>query len=143
MNTSANAAIRPRASSLRVAGGVVAAAVAASVVNAVIAYLGHAAGAPSDFHQLQPSSYVFLTVIGVLAGAAGWAAVRRWSRRPGAALRLLAPAVIAVSLVPDLALLFTGASGLGVATLMVMHLATGAVALPVYARALPLARRKP
>lgn len=126
----------------RVIRGVVGAAVAAVAVNTAIALVGLAAGASSDFRPLQPTSYILLTVVGVLAGTAGWAAVRRRSQRPTAVLRRLVPAVVAVSLVPDVALLFTDAqphtTGVGVATLMAMHLATAVVAVPILARTLPL-----
>jgi hypothetical protein len=133
---------QPRTSAARIAGGVVAAVLAAVVVNTVISLLARAAGASDAFEPLQPSAYVFFTVVGVLAGAAGWAAVRRWSRRPAGVLRWLVPAVVGLSLVPDVALLYTdvqpNTSRLAVAALMTMHLATAAVAVPIFARALPL-----
>ena len=136
----ADSARRPRAA--RVATFLVAAIVGAVLVNTVIAVLFRAAGASDDFMPLQPSAYVPFTVIGVLAGVAGWAAVRRWSRRPAAVLRWLVPTVVGVSLLPDVALLFTdtqpNTSGIAVAGLIVMHLATAAVAVPMLARALPL-----
>jgi hypothetical protein len=142
MSSAAETNPLPRAGAGRIAIGVVAAALVAAAVNAVIALLATAAGASEDFAPLQPSAYVFLTAVGVLAGAAGWAAVRRWARRPAAVLRRLVPAVVAVSLLPDLALLFTdlqpNTTGLGVAALMLMHVATAAVAVPIFARALPL-----
>lgn len=129
----------------RIAGGIAVAAVGAVVANAVIALLALALGASGDFQPLQPGSYIFLTVVGVLAGAGGWAGVRKWSRRPAAVLRWLVPAVVAVSLVPDFALLGgdmqPNTSGLGVAALIVMHLATAAVAVPVFARVLPVGSR--
>lgn len=137
--TKANAI--PRTSAGRIAGGVLTAVVVAVAVNAVIAVLAGAAGASEDFHPLEPSAYVPLTVFGVLTGAAGWAAIRRWARRPAATLRWLVPVVVAVSLLPDVALLFTdmqpNTGGLGVAALMVMHVATAAVAVTIFARALP------
>jgi hypothetical protein len=133
----------PRSSALRIAGGVAVALVAAIVVNTLISLAAQAAGASDQFQPLQPGAYMFLTVVGVLAGAAGWAAVRRWSRRPAAVLRLLVPIVVVVSLVPDVALLFTDSqphtSGLAVVALMVMHVATAAVAVPVFAKVLPVA----
>lgn len=134
----------PSTNATRIVRGVVGAAVGAVALNTAIVLLGLTAGASSDFRPLQPSSYIVLTVTGVLAGAAGWAAVRRWSRRPDAVLRRLVPAVVAVSLVPDVALLFTDAqphtTGAGVAALMAMHVVTAVVAVPIFARALPLGR---
>lgn len=142
MSHSANVGTAPRTTGRRIAAGIVGAAVLATAANALIAVLTVAAGASDAFHPLEPSAYVPLTVQGVLAGAVGWAAVRRWSRRPAAVLRVLVPAVVAVSLVPDVALLFTdmqpNTGGLGVAALMVMHVATAVIAVPLFARALPL-----
>jgi H+/Cl- antiporter ClcA len=111
-------------------------------VNAVIAVVALAAGVSEEFTPMQPSSYIPLTVIGLLAGAAGWAAVQKRSRRPTAVLRWLVPVVVAASLLPDVALLVAGiqpnTTGLGVAALMVMHMTTAAIAVPIFARALPL-----
>jgi hypothetical protein len=89
----------PGASAGRIAIGVVTATLAAIAVNALIAVLALAAGASEDFEPLQLSAYALLTVVGALA------AVRRWARRPAAVLRWLVPAVVIVSLLPDLALL--------------------------------------
>lgn len=142
MSSRADAQPAPRTSAGRIAGGVAGAAVVAVAVNALISVLAVAAGASDQFRPLFASSYISLTVIGVLAGAAGWAAVRRWSRRPAAVLRGLVAAVVVVSLVPDVALLFTdmqpNTTGLGVAALILMHLATATVAVAIFARALPL-----
>jgi hypothetical protein len=77
----------PGASAGRITIGVVAATLAAIAVNALIAVLALAAGASEDFEPLQLSAYAFLTVVGALAGAADWAAIRRWARRPAAVLR--------------------------------------------------------
>jgi len=142
---SAEAGAAPRTSAGRVAGGVAVAAVGAVLVNTLISLLARAAGASEDFQPLRPGAYIFLTVVGVLAGAAGWAAVRRWSRRPAPVLRRLVPVVVVLSLLPDVALLFTDAqpntSGPAVAGLMAMHLATAGVAVPVFRRVLPLTAR--
>ncbi|MFD1545092.1 DUF6069 family protein [Nonomuraea guangzhouensis] len=146
MSHAAETGAAPSASAGRIAAGLAAAVLAAVVANAVIAVLALAAGASDGFLPLQASSYIALTVIGVLAGAAGWAAVRRWSRRPTAVLRLLVPAVVAVSLLPDIAMFFTAmqpnTTALGVIALMMMHVATAAVAVPLFAWALPLPTRR-
>ena len=132
----------PPGDSGRIIRGVVGATVAAVALNTAIVLLSLAAGVPGDFAPLHPSSYIVLTVAGVLAGAAGWAAVRRWSPRPAAVLRRLVPAVVVVSLAPDVALLLTDlqphTTGVGVVALMTMHLVTAAVAVPILARTLPL-----
>jgi hypothetical protein len=131
-----------RTTAPRIFIGVTIAVVAAIAANTVVALLAVAAGASEDFRPLQPGTYIGLTVFGVLAGAAGWAGVRRWSRHPGGVLRWLVPVAVGISLLPDVALLFTdmqpNTSGLAVAALMAMHVATAAVAVPAFARALPL-----
>ena len=118
------------------------AAIVATGLNAVVAVAAHAAGASSEFSPLQPSSYVGLTVVGVFAGAAGWAVVRRRSARPRALMPRLAPAVLLASLGPDVMVgvsgQMAGSSGGAVGALMVMHLVVAAVAIPTYARVLPL-----
>jgi hypothetical protein len=135
-----------RSSGLAVAAGVLAAAVLAVAVNALIAMIAHAFGAAEEFQPLQFGSYAFLTVAGTLIAAAGWAAVRRWTRRPSAVLRWLVPAVLAVSFVPDLALLGSdaqpGTSGFAVVALIVMHVNVAAVAVPAFRRVLPLPDRR-
>ena len=140
--TAGHAPTAPRTSALLIAGGIAAAAVASIVVNAIIAVVAHALGASDEFPPLQFGAYAFFTVLGVLAGAAGWAAVRRFSRRPAAVLRWLVPAVVAVSLIPDLGLLVSdaqpGTSVLAVVALMAMLLAIAAIAAPIYRRVMPL-----
>lgn len=130
-----------RRSGLVIAAGILAAAVGAVLVNTLIAVAAHALGAADDFPPLQFGAYAFLTVVGTLIAAAGWAAVRHWARRPAAVLRWLVPAVLVVSFVPDLALLATdgqpGTSGLAVGALILMHIALAAVAVPVFRAVLP------
>src|SRR5688572_23860798 len=99
MVSAASSDAPPRPTAPRIALGVTFAVVAAVAANTVIALLAVAAGASEEFRPLQPATYIGLTVFGVLAGAAGWAGVRRWSRRPGSVLRPLVPLVVAVSLV--------------------------------------------
>lgn len=130
-------AVAVRRGPLAVVGGVVAAIVAASAVNAVIAQLALAAGAPDDFRPLKASSYIFLTAVGVVLGAAGWAVVRKVSKDPQALTRRLVPAVVVVSFVPDF-LLFGAGGALGVAALLVMHVAVAGVAVAAYRKVMPL-----
>ena len=141
--TSQSAAARPvRRSGALVAGGLVAAAVLATALDAVIAAIAHAAGASHDFSPLKLPTFAALTVIGIFAGAAGWAIVRRRSAGPRRLLSRLVPAVLLVSFVPDV---LVGASGKmagtswgAVAALMAMHLVVAAVAIATYLRVLPL-----
>jgi hypothetical protein len=143
--TASHAPAASRTSPLLLVGGLAVAAVASIAVNALIAVVAHALGASDEFPPLQFGAYAFFTVLGVLAGAAGWAAVRRFSSRPAAVLRWLVPTVVAVSLVPDLLLLTSegqpGTGVLAVVALMAMHLAIAAIAVPIYRRVMPLPDR--
>ncbi len=128
------ASSRPRA--VAVASAV--AAVGALIAVAVVALLARAAGVPASVKQLQPSAYLPLVVLGVIAGAVGWQVTSHRARHPRRTLSRLVPAVLAVSFVPDILLGVGGSPWSGVAALIVMHLAVAAVALPVYARLLPV-----
>ncbi|MFI8073756.1 DUF6069 family protein [Streptomyces sp. NPDC086033] len=117
-------------------------AVVAVALNAVIAATAHAAGASDDFEALQLPAYAVLTVFGVVISAAVWAIIRARSARPARLLRTLVPAVLIVSLIPDVMVGVAdsrpGTSwGAGI-VLMVMHVAVTAVAVPAYLRSLPL-----
>lgn len=137
--------VPPRTSAVRVAGGVVLAAAGAVAVNAIIAALAHAAGADDQFKPLTIGAFGPLSVVGVFAGALGWALVRRLARRPAAVLRRLVPVVVVLSFIPDTLLLVgdgqAGTSTLGVVALMLMHVAVATVAVPVFRRVLPVAAR--
>jgi hypothetical protein len=119
---------------LVVAGGVFIAFLLASSVNALIAVLAQAISAPDDFNPLEPPSYVFMTALGVLAGAVGWGIVRKLSQDPERLLRRLVPSVVVISLVPDF-FLFDEGEVTGVVALLVMHLAVAVIA---YRRVMPL-----
>jgi hypothetical protein len=79
--------------------------------------------------------------LGVLAGAVGWQIVRRRATRPAAVLRWLVPAVVALSLIPDIAVGAGSSPGVSwgaVSALMLMHLTVAATAVVVYRRFMPL-----
>jgi hypothetical protein len=124
----------------RFVGAVLLATATSSVIDAVIAAAAHAAGASHHFRPLTPTAFVPLTLIGVLAGAAGWQIVNRRAKDPRAVLIRLVPAVVVASLVPDIAVGTNGSqagtSWTGVAALMVMHVAVAAVAVSVFRRLL-------
>ncbi|UUU29315.1 DUF6069 family protein [Streptomyces sp. CA-210063] len=122
---------------LVVAGGVFIAFVLSALVNALIAVLAHALGAPEDFDPLEPPSYAFLTALGVLAGAVGWALIRRFDRNPERLLRRLVPSVVVVSFVPDF-FLFDEGEVIGVVALLVMHVAVAVIAVQAYRRVMPV-----
>ncbi len=131
-----------RRSGALVAAGLVAAIAVATALDAAVAAIAHAAGASGDFSPLKLPSYASLTIIGVFAGAAGWAIVRGRAASPRRLLRVLVPAVLLISLLPDI---LVGASGTmagsswgAVAALIAMHLIVAAVAVGTYLRVLPL-----
>ncbi|MEO6085351.1 MAG: DUF6069 family protein [Umezawaea sp.] len=141
MTTTPNSTVRTLGA-LAAAAATATAAIGSVLANTVIALLAHAAGASPDFQPLQFGTYLSLTVVGVLAGAVGWQVVRRRAANPAALLRRLVPAVVVVSLVPDVVIGFDdtypGVSWGAVAALMLMHVAVALVAVPVYRRFLPL-----
>jgi len=116
-----------------------AAAVVAGVLSAAVAaVLAVALGAPADAVQLQPASYVLLTVVGVAAGTAVWCRVVRRAAHPARLLARVVPVVLVLSLVPDAGLALGGSATWGTAiALMVMHLAVAAAAVAVLQRMVP------
>lgn len=133
----ASDAVAGRRGPLVVAGDVPAAIVVASVADAVLALLALGAGAPDDFKPLKASSYIFLTAVGVVAGAVGWAMVRKVSKNPEALVRWLVPTLVVVSFVPDL-LLFGAGGATGVGALLRMHVAVATAAVFSYRKVMPL-----
>ncbi|MFJ8025307.1 DUF6069 family protein [Streptomyces sp. NPDC096311] len=118
--------------------GVLAAIVAASAVDSLLALLARAvADKPDDFGPLDPGSYIFLTAVGVIVGAVGWAVVRKRAKDPAALFRWLVPAVVVLSFIPDF-FLFEDGGVVGVLALLVIHVAVAVVAVPVYRRVMPL-----
>ena len=120
------------------------AAIASMVVNAVIAAIARGPlDVSSDFQPLQPATYLTWTLIGTVVGGLVWRAVTRRSAHPAGLLRWLVPVVVVVSLVPDLLVYLgdsmTGVSGTAVWALVVMHLATAAISVPVFQRFMPAA----
>ncbi|MEH0420808.1 DUF6069 family protein [Streptomyces sp. B21-083] len=121
-----------------VAAGVLAAIAAASAANAVLALLARAvADKPDDFGPLEPGVYIFLTAVGTVLGGVGWAVARRTSKDPNALLGWLVPAVIVVSFIPDF-FLFDVGGAVGVAALLLMHVAVAVIAVPIYRKVMPL-----
>lgn len=130
-------AVPARRGPLVVVGGVLAAIVLASLVDAVFAVAALAAGAPDDFRPLMPGAYIFLTTVGVVAGAIGWAVVRKVSANPEALVRWLAPVLVVVSFIPDF-LLFGEGGVAGVLALLAMHVAVAVIAVIAYRKVMPL-----
>lgn len=123
-------------------------AVATTVIVALIVDTGVALATKSlDSNGtrigLMPVAYGPLTALGVIAGTVGWAVVRRRTTRPRAVLRVLVPAVVAVSLVPGGILLAVGDSPGNVGGLWVMHLVVAVLTVAMAGRVLPLPDNSP
>jgi hypothetical protein len=124
---------------------ILAAAVAvATAVNAVVATVAIAAGAPSSYGPLTLPAYTLFTAIGVALGWVGWRLVQRHSAHARRTLAILVPVVVVVSFVPDVLLAVVGfipgtTPGAALA-LGIMHVVVAAVAVPAYAVASPVAR---
>ena len=115
----------------------------AAVVNAVIAAIARGPlDVSSEFQPLTAPVFLMWTVIGVVVGALAWRLIAKRSARPATLLRRLVPTVVVVSLVPDVLVLaadsMPGTSVTAVVSLMVMHVATAAVAVPTFQRFLPV-----
>ncbi len=134
----ASDAVAVRRGPLAVAGGLLAAIVLAAAADTVIAQLALAAGAPDDFQPLKAPSYIFLTTLGILAGALGWSIVRKVSNDPQALVRWLVPTLVLVSFVPDF-LLYGDGGATGVGALLLMHVTVATAAVVAYRRVMPLA----
>ncbi|MBI4940048.1 MAG: hypothetical protein HY830_04810 [Actinobacteria bacterium] len=121
--------------------GAAAGAVAAASNLAVSALARGPLGASDDFVPLTAGPVVLWTVVGAVVGAVGWRLVVTRSARARAVLAVLVPAVLVLSLVPDVALLVTGSTPgqttTAVVALMVMHVLTAAVVVTAYRRAMP------
>ena len=118
------------------------AGIAAAVVNVAISAVARGAfDAGDDFAPLTPGPIVMWTILGAVLGAAGWRLFVNRSARSRALLTRLVPTVLVLSFLPDLALLATdtmpGQTPAGVLALMVMHVATAAVVVTAYRRAMP------
>ena len=127
--------------------GLLAASVASGLANALISALGRGAGAENDFGPIQAGPFMFMSVLGIAAGAVGWTIVRRTARNANRLLTWLVPLVATVSTIPDIAMLWSDyephANTAGVTALITMHLAVTAIAVTTYRRVLPVANRQP
>jgi hypothetical protein len=95
------------------------------------------------FSQFRVDDYGTLTVVGALAGAAGWAALVRLSSAARWLFLRLAVAVTLVLWLPDVWILVQGATAKGVATLVGMHLLVVLVTYNVLVRVAPARARLP
>jgi len=113
-----------------------AAVLVAVAVNAGVAALGMAWGAPHGYGPMSLPAQALFTVAGVVVGWVGWRLVVSRARDPRRTLWFLVPIVTVVSLVPDLVLLLApvipGTNPPAVISLMLMHLVVVGCAVPAY-----------
>lgn len=114
----------------------------AVVVNVLIRTVAVSVfGIGEGFQPLGVGPTVFFTVVGVTGAVVVFGLLWRFARRPVSVFRRVALAVLLVSLVPDVLLLFSdsvpGTTIAGVVTLMVEHVATWAVVVAVLTARFP------
>ncbi|WP_410616572.1 DUF6069 family protein [Amycolatopsis sp. lyj-109] len=93
--------------------------VAAAAANTVIALAALALDDGGIGMGLAPVAYLPLTAVGLLLGTIGWFVLARTAPK---ALRVVVPAVLVLTWVPDLLLFAAGATAANVVGLMLMHL---------------------
>ncbi|MFC3452711.1 DUF6069 family protein [Amycolatopsis speibonae] len=95
------------------------ATLAAAVANTVIALIAARLDDGGVAMGLSPAIYLPATVVGIVAGTLGWTLI---ARRAPKALRVVVPAALALTWIPDVLLLTLGATIANVVGLMLMHL---------------------
>jgi hypothetical protein len=118
------------------------AAIGSLAVNSAIAWAGRNSSVTAEsFEPLAAGSFVPATIAGAVAGAIGWRLIVEHHRQAAKLLLWLTPTVLALSLIPDVMMLVDdsepGTTVVRVFALMFMHLAVGAVSVPVYRRFMP------
>ena len=120
----------------RLAGAGALAVVLAVVVNVAIrTFSVSLLGIGEGFLPLGVGPTVFFTVVGMVGAVVVFGLMLRFAGRPVRLFRRVALAVLLISLVPDVLMLFSGSvpgtTVAGVLTLMVEHVASWAVAVGV------------
>jgi hypothetical protein len=140
--TTTDRPVRRAARPLPAALTLVAALAAAAVADTAIALLALALGADARMGALSPAVLVPFTVLGMLVACGGWLLVRRLVRDPRRVLRVLVPALLVLSWIPDVAV---GVSGgmpgvtvIGVVALMTMHVVAAACSVAAMQRIAPV-----
>ncbi|MGC0239646.1 DUF6069 family protein [Arthrobacter sp. SD76] len=88
---------------------ILAAAIAIAVaLNAIIAAVAIAAGAPATYPPLALPIFTAYTVIPITIGWFAWLRIRRTAKNPRRLLLVLATVVLALSFIPNIVLLMTG-----------------------------------
>ena len=84
----------------------------------------------ASYEHFQFADYSKLTIAGVIAACIGWPVVAWFSTRARVLYLWLAIAVTVVTFAPDVWILHLGQPAVGVATLVVMHLALAVITYP-------------
>jgi hypothetical protein len=130
---------RPTTPAIRVAGALLAAAVAAILVNVLVATVAMLIGTGGTAVGLSFAQFGPASVVGVLLGTAGWVLVRRFARRPRAVLRVLVPVAVLLTFGADVAVWVTGAaSPVNAVALMLMHVVVASATVLALGRVLPV-----
>ncbi len=111
------------------------AAIGSAVAVVVFAEIAKAAGVSAE-HQLNASSLIFTTVVGVVFGTIGWVMISARAADPRRVLRVLVPVVAVLSFVPDLLIAMGGTTWGAAVTLALAHVVVFAVTIPLFLRLL-------
>jgi hypothetical protein len=140
--TSTSTSRRASTSRGRIALLLIAAIVVAVALNACIALIAVALGAPAGYGPISLPAQALFTVLGVVVGWIGWSLVRSRARNPRSVLQVLVPVVTVASLIPDVLLLvwgfIPGTNPPAVIALMLMHVVVAACAVAAYVLAAPV-----
>jgi H+/Cl- antiporter ClcA len=128
----------------RIAIATVLAVAAALVADALIVAAGTALfPSTAGYGHFRFDDYAKLTVIGVVAGCAGWPLVSRISAAPRWLCSRLAVLITLVLFLPDLWLLAKGQPPRAVAVLMTMHVAVALITYQIVVHVAPASDRHP
>ena len=134
--------ISPSSTRGRTAVTIILAAVAAVVLNELVAMLALTLGANPTFPPLAPFVFAPFTLLGLAAAYIGWRIIRRRANRPARVLRVLVPILTVLSFIPDTFLAITGfipgSSLIAVLGLATMHLVVVGTAVVMSARVAPV-----
>ncbi len=137
---SPSASLRHLDRRVAVPSAIVAAVAVGSAATTAVAATARAAGVSHTFKPLTAGAYVFLIVVGVLAGCLGWQLVRARASDPGKLISRLVPLVVLVSFVPDIAIGISGADHAtwgAVFALIGAHLVVAAAAVTSFSFFMP------
>ena len=111
------------------------AAVGSAIAVVALAEIAKGSGV-AHVHQLRAAALIFTTVVGVSVGTVGWVLVSAHASRPRQVLRILVPAVLALSFIPDVLTAVGGTTWGATVTLAIAHVVVFAVTIPIFLRRL-------